>query len=133
MCCATWRWHLIDMNSLAGRNCPYMESLLGGCERVLLYMRDHGTICLFGVSLFYIIFRVKIRGRELNTNLFSQTFRATPRDILAKSRDIPPKKHDFPGLEGHIELFGPTRSRERPLPHWKISGPKSLGWVPFPS
>ena len=24
-----------------------------------------------------------------------------------KSRDIPPKKFDFPGFEGHTELFGP--------------------------
>ena len=29
------------------------------------------------------------------------------RDIPAKSRDIPPKKFDFPGFEGHTELFGP--------------------------
>ena len=30
-----------------------------------------------------------------------------PRDIPAKSRDIPPKKFGFPGFEGHTELFGP--------------------------
>ena len=60
--------------------------------------------------------------RKLNTNfLFLKLFRR-PRDIPAKSRDIPPKKFDFPGFEGRIELFGP-----HPLPHWKISGPKSLG------
>ena len=28
-------------------------------------------------------------------------------DIPAKSRDIPPKKFDFLGFEGHTELFGP--------------------------
>ena len=35
-----------------------------------------------------------------------QTF-GRPRDIPAKSQDIPPKKFDFPGFEGHIEFFGP--------------------------
>ena len=29
------------------------------------------------------------------------------RDIPAKSRDIPPKKFDSLGFEGHTELFGP--------------------------
>ena len=31
----------------------------------------------------------------------------TPLDIPAKSRDVPPEKFDFPGFEGHTELFGP--------------------------
>ena len=50
------------------------------------------------------------------------------RDIPAKSRDIPPKKFDFPGFEGHTELFGPHPfTLKTPPPHPKISGPKSLG------
>ena len=47
--------------------------------------------------------RDKKWGRELNTNLFSQTFRA----ISGYSGKILPKKFDFPGFEGHTELFGP--------------------------
>ena len=47
------------------------------------------------------------RGLELNTNsFFSQTFRAPP-NILAKSRDIPPKNLVSLGFEGHTKLFGP--------------------------
>ena len=48
------------------------------------------------------------RERKLTTNFFfSQTFRAPPGYMRAKSRDIPPKKFDFHGFEGRIELFGP--------------------------
>ena len=50
---------------------------------------------------------VLFRGRELNTNLFFLKLFGHPRDIPAKSRDIPPKKFGFPGFEGHTELFGP--------------------------
>ena len=46
------------------------------------------------------------RGQKLNTNFFLKLFEHH-RDIPAKSRDIPPKKFDFPGFEGHTELFGP--------------------------
>ena len=46
------------------------------------------------------------RGRELNTNFFLKLFEHL-RDIPAKLPDIPPKKFDFPGFEGHTELFGP--------------------------
>ena len=42
----------------------------------------------------------------MNTFFLSQTFRHR-RDIPAKSRDIPPPKIDFPGFEGHAELFSP--------------------------
>ena len=48
----------------------------------------------------------KYRERKSNTNFFRKLFRR-PRDIPAKSRDILPKKFDFPGFEGRIELFGP--------------------------
>ena len=49
----------------------------------------------------------QIRERKLNTNFFFLKLFGHPRDIPAKSRDIPPKKFDFPGFEGHTELFGP--------------------------
>ena len=48
------------------------------------------------------------RGQKLNTNFFICKLFGHRRDIpAAKSRDIPPKKFDFPGFEGHTELFGP--------------------------
>ena len=48
-----------------------------------------------------------ILGNENWTQtFFSQTFRAPP-GYFGCLRDIPPKKFDFPGFEGHIELFGP--------------------------
>ena len=47
------------------------------------------------------------RERKLNPNYFFSNFSGAPRDIPAKSRDIPPKMFDFPGFEGRIELFGP--------------------------
>ena len=47
------------------------------------------------------------RVRELNPNIFFSNFRAFWWDIPAKFRDIPPKKFDSLGFEGHTELFGP--------------------------
>ena len=49
----------------------------------------------------------RFRERKLNTNFFFLKLFGHPRDIPAKSRDIPPKKFDFPGFEGRMELFGP--------------------------
>ena len=62
------------------------------------------TLCWDNVAGPTITFN---RGRELNTNFFFLKYFGHPRDIPAKSRDIPPKKFDFPGFEGHTELFGP--------------------------
>ena len=42
-------------------------------------------------------------------NCFSLKLFGHLRDIPAKSRDIPPKKFDFPAFEGYTELFGPHR------------------------
>ena len=60
---------------------------------------------------------------ELEHKLLFLKLFGGPRDIPAKSRDIPPKTFGFSGFEGRV---APTRSRGRPLPHWKICGPKSL-------
>ena len=46
------------------------------------------------------------RERKLNTNLFSQTFRAPP-GYPGKIPGYPAKKFDFPGFDGHTEFFGP--------------------------
>ena len=76
---------------------------------------------------------VKITSLEIEPKLIFLKLFGRPRDIPAKSRDIPPKKFDFPGFEGRMisNFLAPTRSRGRPLPHWKISGPKSLGLGSF--
>ena len=74
---------------------------------------------------------ILILGNENWTQTFvSQTFRDL-RDIPAKSRDILPKKFDFPDFEGHTELFGPDPFTWKTPPHPKISGPKSLGLGSF--
>ena len=72
-------------------------------------------------------------GRQkLNTNFFFLKLFGHRRDIPAKSRDIPPKKFDFPGFEGHTELFWPPPLHvEDPYPIQKISGLKSLGLGSF--
>ena len=69
-----------------------------------------------------------IRGRELNTIVFLKLF-GHLWDIPAKSRDIPPKKFDFPGFEGHTEFFGshPGLHMEDPNPTRKYPHPKV--WV----
>ena len=46
-------------------------------------------------------------GNEIEHKLFLLKLFGHLRDIPAKSRDIPPIKFDFPGFEGHTELFGP--------------------------
>ena len=46
-------------------------------------------------------------GPENSTQTFFLKLFGHHRDISAKSRDIPPKKLDFTGFEGHTELFGP--------------------------
>ena len=66
----------------------------------------------------------------MNTHFFLKLF-GRPRDIPAKFRDIPPKKFDFPGFEGHTELFGPHPfTWKTPTPP-EIIGPKSLGVCSF--
>ena len=76
------------------------------------------------------------RERKFNTNFFVLKLFGHRRDILAKSRDIPPKKFDFPGFEGHAELFGThplTWRRPLPLEDKKFPDQKVWVWVPFSS
>ena len=49
----------------------------------------------------------KTRSEKLNTNFFFSNFSGAAGISWQKSRDIPPKMFDFPGFEGHTELFGP--------------------------
>ena len=45
-------------------------------------------------------------GAKIEHKLFSQTFRATP-GYPGKIQGSPAKNFNFPGFEGHTELFGP--------------------------
>ena len=64
----------------------------------------------------------------MNTNLFFSFFFGHSRDILAKSRDIPPKSLVSLCFSRDIPNFlAPTHACGRPPPHRKVSGPKSLG------
>ena len=65
-----------------------------------------------------------IGERKLNPNFFSQTFRAPP-GYPGK------KKFDFPGFEGHTELFGPHPFVWKTPTPPEISGLKSLGLGSF--
>ena len=68
----------------------------------------------------------RIEPKHLFLKLFGRF-----RDVPAKSRDIPPKKFDSLGFEGHTELFGPHPfTWKTPTPP-KISGLKSLGLGSF--
>ena len=72
-------------------------------------------------------------GTKIEHNFFSQTF-GHRRDILSKSRDIRPKKFDFPGFEGHTEHFGPHPfAWKTPTPTRKYPDQKVWVWVPFSS
>ena len=73
---------------------------------------------LLGVGVY------KRGGKKFNTNFFSQTFQAPP-GYPSKISGYP-KKFDFPGFEGHTELFGTHPFSWKPPPHRKISGLKSL-------
>ena len=69
------------------------------------------------------------RGQKLNTNFFSQTFRAPP----GYPGKIPAKKFDFPGFEGHVTyrtFWPPPLHAEDPCPTGNIRTQK-FGFVLF--
>ena len=73
---------------------------------------------------------ISSRRRELDTNFFFSNFSGA----LGISRDIPPKKFDFPGSEGHAELFGPPPLQEEdPHPAQRYPDQKVCVWVRFSS
>ena len=72
------------------------------------------------------------RGRELNPNIFFLKLFGRFRDIPAKSQDIPPKKFDFPGFEGHTEFFDPHPLKwKTPTPPEDSRTKKAWVWVLF--
>ena len=73
--------------------------------------------------------RTNVRGRKVNAFFFN--FSGTSGISWPKSQDILPKNLLSLGFKGHTELFGPTRLRQRPPPHRKISGPKVWVCAPF--
>ena len=77
------------------------------------------------------------RERKLNTNFFFSNFSGAP-GISRQNPGISRTKSLISLASRDVSNFlAPTRSRGRPLPHWKISGPKSLGlgsfFLPDPS
>ena len=72
-----------------------------------------------------------IRERELNTNLYFLKLFGHPRDIPAKSRDIPPKNLVSLVSKDIPNFWPPPLHVQNPPPHPKISGPKSLGLGSF--
>ena len=70
------------------------------------------------------------RERKLNTNFFFSNFSGP--GISRQNPGISRPKSLISLVSRDVSNFlGPTRSRGRPLPHWKISGPKSLGLGSF--
>ena len=73
------------------------------------------------------------RERKLNTNLFFSNFSGAT-GISRQNPGISRPKSLISLAPRDISNFfflAPTRSLGRPLPHWKISGPKSLGLGSF--
>ena len=72
-----------------------------------------------------------IRGQKLNPNLFFSNFSGAP-GISQQNPGISRPKSLISLVSRDVSNFlAPTRSRGRPLPHWKISGPKRLGLGSF--
>ena len=72
-----------------------------------------------------------IGAKKRTQTYFSQTFRASP-GYLGENRGISRPQVWFPWVWSDILNFlTPTRSRGRPPPHRKISGPKRLGLCSF--
>ena len=90
---------------------PMKRGVVCVCVRVRWDVRKGG------LSLRGVAFMTVSREPKLNTNFGFLKLYGHLLDIPAKSRDIPPKKFDFPGFEGHTELFGP-----HPFT-WKTSTP----------
>ena len=71
------------------------------------------------------------RERKLNTNFFFSNFSGAP-GISQQNPGISRPECLLSLVSRDISNFlAPTHSRGRPLPHWKISGPKSLGLDSF--
>ena len=71
------------------------------------------------------------RERKLNPNFFFSNCSGAP-GISRQNPGISCPKSLISLVSRDVSNFlAPTRSRGRPLPHWKISGPKSLGLGSF--
>ena len=78
-----------------------------------------------------LLFELFFRERKLNTDFFSQTFRAPP-GYPCKIPGYPAKKIWFSWFRGTCRTFRPPPLRVKdPHPTPKISGPKSLGLGSF--
>ena len=71
------------------------------------------------------------RGQKLNPNIFFSNFSGAS-GTSRQNPGISRQKSLISLVSRDVSNFlAPTRSRGRPLPHWKISGPKSLGLGSF--
>ena len=71
------------------------------------------------------------RERKLNPNIFFSNFSGAP-GISRQNPGISRPKSLISLFSRDVSNFlAPTRSRGRPLLHWKVSGPKSLGLGSF--
>ena len=78
--------------------------------------------------------KVLWRTRIEHKPFFSLKLFGRPRDIPAKSQDIPPKSLVSLGFEGHTELFDPHPfTWKTPTPPENIRTRKFGVWVPFSS
>ena len=91
-----------------GRPDPRSKRGRGGREKTLTWFLSRDGIFpdRNRVQCFFY-FAHQNGERKLNTNMIFVKLFGHLQDIPAKSRDIPPKRFGFPGLEGHTELFGP--------------------------
>ena len=93
-----WRGPSLNCPSLSSVVCPlpYRTAHFGGEKREKSARKRRGR----GVAS-------KGGKKEERTHENKSVSEGACDDIRAKSQDIPPKKFDFPGFEGHPELFGP--------------------------
>ena len=76
---------------------------VGAIKKTLKFLTEHIGPATEGASSFLTAnSETRIEPKLYFLKLFGRF-----RDIPAKSRDIPPKKFDSLGFEGHTELFGP--------------------------
>ena len=107
--------------------------------------RVHGTLCnrqhSHALVPVHWPYYTGDRTSEMTTNLGPKTEQKTffflkffgrLQDIPAKSRNIPPKKFDFPGSEGHAKTFWSSLLHvEDPYPTGKYPDSKVWVWVLF--
>ena len=90
---------------------------------------EHGSPSLAALEL--VGETQSFREQKLNPNFFFSNFSGAP-GISRQNPGISRPKSLISLFSRDVSnFFAPTRSRGRPPPHWKISGPESLGLGSF--